>query len=95
MKKIMLSKETFCSAIKNIQFQREKMSKFNDALDEICDGFVVFDSNNKYLEALLDVLKECMNDKDEFIDWYLFEDVEKVVTANDGDTDACLPAIYF
>lgn len=75
----MLSKEVFCRAIKNIKEQQARTSEFNDALDKICDGFPVFDVNNLYLESLLEVLKESMNDIDDYISWWLYEDVEKTV----------------
>lgn len=82
----MLKKDTFVYAINAIQEQRKKNEEFNDALDKICDGYPVFDVNNKYLEALLKIMKEEMHDDDDFIGWYLYEDVEKVVTVNDGIT---------
>lgn len=81
----MLSKDIFCKAINNIQTQRQKISDFNDALDKICDGFPVFDSDNLYLQSLLEILKETMNDKDDFIEWWLYENVDKTVTTFDKD----------
>ena len=38
-----------------------------------------------YLESLLDVLKETI-DNYEYISWWLYEDVEKIVRFNDGRT---------
>ena len=72
-----LTKEDFCKIIAMIQEQQKKISDFNDALNKICDGWPVFDTENKYLEALLMSLRRIFNidDNDQYntLDWYLFE----------------------
>lgn len=45
---------------------------------------VTFDNDNLYLSSLIEVLREVMNDKDDFISWWLYEDVEKVIWLDDG-----------
>ena len=37
-----ITKEEFCKIINQIQEQRKKTEKFSDALEEICDGFIVY-----------------------------------------------------
>jgi hypothetical protein len=70
-----LSKNDFCEIISNIKKQQEKNHKFNEALNDICDGYPVFDSDNGYLASLLLVLnrlfKQVPNDETNTIDWYL------------------------
>ena len=69
----MISKETFCKALQMIQEQSETDAKFSRALDLVGDGHSIFGVKNKYFEALMLVLKEAMNDKYEYIDWWLHE----------------------
>lgn len=75
----MISKELFYSVIDKIQKQDIKINNFTNALGKICDGYPIFDADNLYLSALLEVLHFEMNDTDEFIDWWLWEGVEKKV----------------
>ena len=74
-----ITKEEFCKIINQIQEQRKKTEKFSDALEEICDGFIVFDSDNKYFEALLYLLSKTFSIEPDSqynsIDWYLFEGI--------------------
>ena len=74
-----ITKEEFCNIIKQIQEQRKKNEKFSDALEEMCDGFIIFDSENKYFEALLYLLSKTFsiepNSQYNTIDWYLFEGI--------------------
>ena len=54
----MLSKKTFCEALRKIQAQREIDEKFSEALQTVGNGYYVFGSENLCLAALRDVLKE-------------------------------------
>ena len=92
----MISKKLFIKTIENIQKQREKVSRFNDALDEICDGWPIFDTNNLYLESLLDILKEIFHDDNDWIEWWLYEEVEKKVWYDDGtEIDIAEPEDFY
>lgn len=75
----MISKELFCKTIADIQEQDQKISEFDHALGRICDSAVVFDDNNLYLAALLRILKEELDDKEDTIEWWLYEDVRKCI----------------
>ena len=86
-----ISKEVFVETINNIIKQSEKMDRFSRALEEVADGYVVFDSNNLYLESLLQVLNIALDDKDDYISWWLYEDVEKVVWCGDKAIDLSTP----
>lgn len=69
----MLSKDSFCKALHMIQKQEETDSKFSDALNLVGDGHFIFGVKNQYYAALLIVLREVMDDKYEYIDWWLNE----------------------
>ena len=69
----MIPKELFLSTLEKICAQRAKIEEFNNALSKMCDGHPVFDRENLYLEALLDLLKFTMKDKYDNIDWWLYE----------------------
>lgn len=77
MNNIIISKEEFCKIMKQIEMQRKKTEKFSEALDEICDGFPVFDANNQYFSALIFLLNKTFNLKETSIgttlEWFLFE----------------------
>ena len=45
----MLSKETFCKALRMIKEQEEIDEKFAHALDLVCDGHYVYGTKNKFL----------------------------------------------
>lgn len=80
----MISEDLFIKTIENIQKQQEKVDRFNKALDELSDGYPIFDSNNLYLESLLEILKSVFHDENEWIEWWLWENVEKTVWFDDG-----------
>ena len=76
MREICLSKEDFLWIMGNYDKQVKRNEEFNDALNKMCDGFPVWDSENGYLNALLFSLYRIFNIQDEgmnTIDWYLFE----------------------
>ena len=77
MQKLNITKEEFLKILNDYRSQKERVEKMNQALDEMCDGYIVFDSNNKYLESLLFVLSKLFyqtpNDEFNTIDWYLFD----------------------
>ena len=83
----LLSKETFCSALRMIGEQERINDEVAVALDKVCGGHSAFGCNNKYLTALLMVLKEAVNDQYDYIDWWLYEgaDEYKVWSADERE----------
>ena len=69
----MITKETFCAALGQILEQREIDEKVGAALESVGDGHFVFGCKNRYLTALLLVLKEAVNDQYDYIDWWLYD----------------------
>lgn len=86
----MLPRKLFNTAIGVIQKVETQRIAFNDALSAVCDGYPIFDVDISGLgncqTVLLMMLKESMHDRDDFISWWLFEDVDKEIRwlNNDG-----------
>lgn len=87
----MLSKKTFCEALRKIQAQREIDEKFSEALQTVGNGYYVFGSENLSLAALRDVLKESVNDQYDYIEWWLYEATpDYLVWSSDERSKWCL-----
>lgn len=69
----MVSKETFCKALRLIKEQQNIDHQFSKALELVGDGHYVFSGGEKLLEALRLVLKEAACDKYEYIEWWLYD----------------------
>lgn len=76
----MLTRKTFVNAIEKIKKHEELMDRANAIFREFGDFRPSLDFGNLHLQALLDVLKEAMNDEGDYISWWLYENVEHVVT---------------
>jgi len=75
----MISKELFCKTIADIQEQEKLNDNFSSALKTMGDGHYLFGVNNKYYSALMNLLADIFQDDGDYITWWLYEDVEKVV----------------
>lgn len=58
-----ITKETFCKVLALIKEQGEINEQFNKALDLVGNGHFVYGAENKYLEGLLLLLKEAMDNQ--------------------------------
>lgn len=84
----MISKDTFCKVLSLIKEQDEIYDNVGIALESVMDGHFVVGTENRYFRALFLVLKEIFPDKDDYISWWLYEDVEKIVYDSlDTDTE--------
>lgn len=87
----MLSKETFCEALRKIQAQKDQDEQFSKALTLMGDGHFVFEGGAPLLAALLDVLKEAVNDQYDHISWWLYDATpDYEVWTDDEKTKWCL-----
>lgn len=88
---MMISKDTFIKAITLLKEQDAINEQFSKALDLVGNGHFVFGTDNKYQEALMLVLKEALDDKYDYVGWWLYEATPdyKVWTA-DGKQEWCL-----
>ena len=69
----MISKEVFCKALTLIREQEAIDHEFGQALNLVGDGHYAYGTGNKYLEALRLVLKAAIDDKYDYIGWWLYE----------------------
>lgn len=76
----MLSKETFVLALRLIQEQADIMDAVRQQLGRLGEKPTYFNIDSLHLQALLEVLAEVMEDKNDWIEWWLYEDVEKLVS---------------
>ncbi len=84
----MISKETFCKALELILEQEKTDQEFSDALQKVGKGHFVFGTENKDFDALMLVLKEGVNDKYDYISWWLYEGAPNYkIWAEDGSKE--------
>ena len=76
----MLSKETFVRALRLIQEQADIMDAVRQQLGRLGEKPTYFNIDSLHLQALLEVLADVMEDKNDWIEWWLYEDVEKLVS---------------
>ena len=76
----MLSKATFVRALRMIQEQADIMDAVSQQLGRLGEKPTYFNIDSLHLQALLEVLAEVMEDKNDWIEWWLYEDVEKLVS---------------
>ena len=76
----MLSKATFVRALRMIQEQADIMDAVRQQLGRLGEKPTYFNIDSLHLQALLEVLAEVMEDNNDWIEWWLYEDVEKLVS---------------
>lgn len=76
-KTILITKEEFVKIMENIEEQSQRLRDFDAALSKMCDGYPVFDTDDKYLESLLFLLVRVFGEDDlqdfDTIEWYLYD----------------------
>lgn len=78
----MIRKDDFVNSINALLMQQARDEEVNNALDIICGNdysFCVAETSTIVTTALLDLLRNLINDEDDYIGWWLYEDVEKEV----------------
>ena len=73
----MIPFELFDKIITAIKEQDAIDDKIDKALELVCDSWVMMNSKNKKYEALILLLTEVMGDKNDWISWWIYEDVKK------------------
>ena len=85
----MLSKKVFIEAMNAIVKHKEIMDELKVPLSKLGDFPMSLDIESIHREALLKVLAETTGDDNEWILWWLYEDVDKTVTwEEDGEEKA-------
>lgn len=81
----MLKFNQFEKAINAILEQEKTNDEITHAIDVLCpNSYSIFEGARASLDGLLDLLKNLMNDTGDWIDWWLYEDVEKFYYDDDG-----------
>jgi hypothetical protein len=80
----MITKESFIKIMDNIQKQREVDDEISTALEKVCGSYVIFNTENLMYKSLHDLLNEVFKDKGTWIEWWLYENVDKKCYLEDG-----------
>ena len=73
----MIAFELFDKIISAIKEQDEVDEQVSKAMELLCDSWVMMNSKNKRYAVLSELLTEVMQDKGDWIGWWLYEDVKK------------------
>ena len=75
----MLSKDDFARRIALIQNFHSEQQTLGALIDKLTDGYPVVTLGNNLIAELIAITAQELNDNDDFISWWLWEDVKKVV----------------
>lgn len=82
-----MKKETFVKIINAIKKLQEDRGMLAEGIEKFVDGYVIVTLGDETVEDLIDALSFELGDKYEWISWWFFEDVDKVVSFEDGRPD--------
>ena len=83
----MLSKKVFIESIEAIKKHEKLMDELKGPLRQLGDFPLSLDFESIHRQALLKVLQEATGDESDWIGWWLYEDVDKIVEwEEDGQT---------
>lgn len=91
----MISKETFCQVITLMQEQDQINEQVEKALELVADRVFFFGAHNRNSKAVRILLKEIFHDKYDYLDWWLYEQVEKVIYWEDRSFDVSTPEAFY
>ncbi len=83
----MISKEMFVSVITLIQTQDQLNESVGTALKLICDGDIKFGSRDNYHKALMLLLRNIFDDRENLIEWWLYISVDRVMPTEESGFD--------
>ena len=82
-----ITKEMFVKVLNMIKERQEIDDKVGDALETVCGGWVLFNSENKNHQALVMLLEELCVDIHGYLSWWLYESCDKIVTHTNSDKE--------
>lgn len=91
----MISKETFCKVIALMQEQDQVNEQVEKALELVADRVFFFGAHDRNSNAVRILLKEIFHDKYDYLDWWLYEQVEKVICSEDRSFDVSTPEAFY
>lgn len=95
MKSPVITKELFCKIIASIQKQEKIENDFCSALDTIIDGHFVGNLSATILGSLMELLEFNLNDKNQLISWWLYENVEKKIYEGEKEYKVDTPELLY
>ncbi len=83
----MITKEIFIKRMQLIQNFHSEQETLNVLIDKLTDGFPVVTIGEYLIREILNTLKEALglNKDNDILDWWLYEDVEKVIYYQDEE----------
>ena len=91
----MISKETFCKVIALMQEQDQVNEQVEKALELVADRVFFFGAHDRNSKAVRILLKEIFHDKYDYLDWWLYEHVEKVIYWEDRSFEVSTPEAFY
>jgi hypothetical protein len=79
-KEMKISKEDFINLLTKMKERDERLSKVSDGLEQLIDGYACINVNEDVDSAILNLLIKLTGDSEDTISWWLYENVEKVIT---------------
>lgn len=72
-------KEIFVSTLDKLKAGLQNREDFDKTIERFSSGFVVLNVCNDWLDGLIDLLAYMVDDTNDIISWWLFENVEKII----------------
>lgn len=88
-KEMKISQSDFVNLLLKMKQRDDKMNKVADGLEELIDGYACININSEVDTAIISLLETLTGDTDEIISWWLYEDVEKVITITPESSINC------
>lgn len=79
-KEMKISKEDFVDLLTKMRERDERLSKVSDGLEQLIDGYACINVNEDVDSAILNLLIKLTGDSEDTISWWLYENVEKIIT---------------
>lgn len=79
-KQMLISKEDFINLLEELNKKREKYNKVADGLEILIDGYACINIDSDFDTAVLNLLAKLTGDTEDVIGWWLYENVEKIIT---------------
>ena len=92
----MISKETFCTVIALMQEQDQVNEQVEQALELVAERVFFLGAHDRYRKSVLILLKEIFHDRFDYLSWWLYEHVEKVIYWDDDSSfDVSTPEAFY
>lgn len=89
MSKLKISKEDYCNMVKEIQSYDKEICDFSECMQKFSDTYYLSTIGSNLCSKLIELLSKLTNDycqdtyNDNWLSWWLYEDVEKKIYNQD------------